>query len=166
MRVEERGWSVSGVECFRSGARELTRGTLNRRGKAVATWEDPADGSNGRLAFRRSTEESAFRKAAEADPRAGSGEFCPKAELVVWEMAAEHISNAMLRSWCSESVVLKAPGSGPREYVRCKVAWDPSDPALEKRILAKWPGAEIVNRRFDTRCSTKSSAKKGAVPLA
>ena len=67
-----------------------------------------------------------------------------------------------LKKWCKQSIVLKTPECGEGEVVRLKKAkWNPASVELEKFIMSRYPGCEIINKRFDPPAA-KVSAKAGA----
>ena len=91
-----------------------------------------------------------YNAALEADFMAYAKEQHPDMKYEAEDMLIEDAINAFeeertLKRWCKNKIVLKPKDAEPGQFITIAAKWDPKH---RDAILARDPGAEIVNERF------------------
>lgn len=154
-------FTIGGIKCYPGHEGEsCLAGNILRDGKKVGTWAEDTWGGPHRFTFVDKATEKAFNDAANAHPV--SVEFNKEmrekhkvepqgdnADLVVstiaQEIDLEKRQLAQLKRWCKAKIILKMPDSNDGEYLTIRRLYKPE---LDSALLAKYPGAEIINKRF------------------
>ena len=154
-------FTIGSIKAFTGHEGETClQGTILRDGKKVGTWSEDSWGGPHQFTFIDKATETAFTQAADAHPisvefnaemreKHGVEPLGNNADLVVstiaQEIDLEKRQLAQLKRWCKTQIVIKQVGAPDGEYVTIKRTYRPE---LEAAVLAKYPGAEIINKRF------------------
>ena len=155
-------FAIGTIKAFRGHEGETClQGTILKDGKKVATWSEDAWGGPHQFHFASKKDHEEFNVAANQHPIAL--EFVKEfeeeyklpishdnhADLVVSKIAQdidlERRQLAQVKRWCASKTVLKEKASEEGVYVVFKIAYSPEKDA---ELLKRYPGAEIVNKRF------------------
>lgn len=150
------------IKTFRGHEGETClQGSLLKNGKKVAEWSEDSWGGPMDFRFVSKDLKKEFHEAANRHPIATdfaremeekygkSSSSDDYTDLVVSTIAQEidlaRRQEAQLKRWCKTRIVLRNPAAPDGEYITLNGKYDPKhEPALEKR----YPGHEIVNKRF------------------
>lgn len=137
------------------------QGTLKLGAKVVCEWSDDSWGGPMIIHWRPGSEAARklFEAAAEADPAHAEAQYVSKTEMALSEMVSNHLEEKEMRDWCKKSVVLKTADCKEGEFVRLKGPFDEGNVKLVQAIEKRYPGAEIINRRFPDLCKAPEPAR-------
>ena len=153
-------YSLSGLKTFRDhDGRTCFQGNILKNGKKVAEWSEDTWGGPMMFRFDAASEQKAFLKEANKHPIAveykaemekqlGSVTNC-QAELVVSTIAAEidleKRQKAQIKRWCKTKIVLRHPNDKEGEYLLIKGQYDST---MDAELMKRYPGVEIINKKF------------------
>ena len=145
------------VRTFKGHAGETCfQGSVLLDGKKIGEWSEDASGGEMWLQCKTLEDEEKFRAWANAQPpavefeREMRGEREPtrhrdNTEITVAHMVDKIREDKVLRRWCKTKTVVATPGAAKGTFMTLDRTYHPSQDAL---ILSKYPGAEIINKRF------------------
>ena len=158
-------FTIGQIKTFRGHDNETCmQGIILHAGKRVATWSEDSWGGPHQFDFVNSELEQAFYREANGHPVAvefaeemrtkyGKESTSNLADLVV-STIAQHMDfakreAAQLKRWCKTFVVVKETNAPEGEYIRFKPRAGSYNPVIDDpAILRKYPGCEIINKRF------------------
>ncbi|WP_341744660.1 hypothetical protein [Azonexus hydrophilus] len=156
-------YSLGGIKSFKGHEGEgCLQGTLLLNGKKIAEWSEDSWGGPMHFHFKTLEAEKAFFE--EANRHKIAVEFAQEmlkeygvacadnnhADLVVSTIAMDldllKRQEAQLKRWCKTKIVFRLPGDTEGEYRTLNVAYSATQ--HDKEMERRFPGCEIINKRF------------------